>query len=167
MSALDKARKHLADRLEPGEELIDAVQIMTPGSMKSFATAGVAGVVGLVGSMVFESLSGRRAPGPNELDDAKRVDLRDVNLGQFAFSDRRLFLVPASPKKSEQIVEMPLAGTSVGWEEKGKVSLRVRHYLVNAADGRWFIGEVQAGLWKKGGAAEFSDRLAAALQAAS
>lgn len=165
MGAIDKARQHLADRLEPGEEVIDAVQVMTPGSMKSFATAGVAGILGLVGSMALQSLGGRRVPMSDDLDEAKRIDLRSVSLGQFAFSNRRVFLVPASTKKAE-IIELPLAGTSVGWEEKGKVSLRVRHYLVSAADGRWFLAEVQAGLWKKSNAAEFTDRLAAAIRAA-
>lgn len=59
-----------------------------------------------------------------------------------------------------------MAGARVGYEEHGKVSLRVRHFLVAAADGRWFLGEVQAGLWNKGGASEFSDNLAAAVDAA-
>jgi hypothetical protein len=165
MGQLDRARKHLDDRLEPGEECLAAVQFLKPGSAASFATLGAAGIAGLIGAMALTGLSGRGAPNPDQLDPEKQIDITKAHLGQLTFTDRRLFVVPLHPDKVE-IVEVPLAGATVSIADKGRLAWAARTFLVTAPDGRWFIGEVQTMFPKKKSVERFSSELERALAAA-
>lgn len=109
---------------------------------------------------------GKKGQAPDQLAEEQQIDISGAHLGQMAVSDRNLFLVPVRPDK-EEITTLPLAGIKVSFNDKGKLSLRRRTFLIAAADGRWCVVEAQAGLWKKEAVEAFSEQLSAALPAAS
>ena len=166
MAPVDRARKHFAELLEADEDFVDAVQIMQPGSTKAYAAVAFTGVIGALGAMAFEHLGAKKGPSSDELDEELHVRIGEFNLGQLAFSDRRLYLLP--PRASDvQPHIVALAGTTVSYNDSGVMSSRRRTFLVVAADGRWFVGEVQMGSWLKRRVEAFTKRLSSALDVAS
>lgn len=164
MAAIDKASKLLDDMLEPGEELLGAVQALSLGTMKSATgISALSGGLGLLGSLALQRIGDKDAASDPDVDPALQIDFLPYTAGLIAFSDRRLFLTPASARKSELRRAWPLDDVSAHYEDRGKLSTAVRTYIITVSDGEWFVCEVQHGLWKKKSAEDFSENLARAL----
>jgi len=146
MAAIDKMRERLAPLLVPGEAVRDRRQIMTPGTTRQMASSTAAGTSGLLGSVGIGALAGSSTTETDHLDPGRRIDLAPVHLGFLAFSDRRLFLVPASPKELDRRYELALQGMQVTTTDRGKLTVAARDLLAVAADGTWFLAEMPTGL---------------------
>jgi hypothetical protein len=163
MAQTDQARKRLADRLEPGEDVVGAIQFMKPGGAAMFAAGGFGGVAGVLGGEAFTRLGRAKTASTEELDPQKQIDLKKAPLGILAFTGSRLFLLPGKL----DVVEFPLAETEVSYGDKGRLSWKARTFLVEGPGGRWFAGEAQL-LWPRGeGVERFCHELDGALSAAA
>lgn len=160
MGAPERMAKTLADQLHPGEAVIDAIQMMVPGTMSTAAAVGGASTLGVLGSTAVKGVlgggPGQAGAAGDPTEGLQRVEMGKFHVGDLGFTQHRL--VMAGPR-GPVLHQAALAGVELDWTDMGRLSMRVRRLRVFWGDGGWSLLELSAGLWRKSRVEEFTSAL--------